>query len=177
MFERPEVNLDVYEIPKEWKQDYWDIFSRHHYLTRSIHKGARMWVAYLWGNPVAFNSVLPLPHGHLKRAWREHRLVVLSDYQGMGIGSCMTEFVGEILQQEDKRFFSKTANIKLGQFRNASDKWRPTGGNGKVSKDTISASLERKRKGIPNSVEVYDMSMAHRICHCHEYVGAEGYDS
>jgi len=171
MFERPEVNLDIYEIPKELKQDYWDIFSKHHYLTKSIHKGARMWVAYLWGNPVAFNSVLPLPHGNLKQAWRGHRLVVLSDYQGMGIGSCLAEFAGELLISEGKRYFTKTANIKLGKFRNASPKWRPTGGNGKASKDTMSASLERKRKGISNAEENYDKSHIHRVCHCHEYLG------
>lgn len=177
MFNPPEVNLEVYEIPSDLKDEYWAIFAKHHYLTKKIHKGARMWVAYLWGNPVAFNSVLPLPHGSLKRAWRGHRLVVLSDYQGMGIGSMMIEFVGQQLLKEDKRYFTKTANIKLGRFRNASPRWRPTGSNGKVTKDTMSASLDRKRKGIPNSKEVYDQSMAHRICYTHEFVGDKGYES
>ena len=121
MFNKPQLELDVYEIPKDLKSKYWEIFKKHHYLDGAINKGARCWVAYLWGNPVAFNSVLAMPSGSLKRAWREHRLVVLSDYQGMGIGSAMSECVGEILLSEDKRFFSKTANIKLGFLQESVD--------------------------------------------------------
>jgi hypothetical protein len=163
MFDKPQLELDVYEIPKDFKQKYWDIFKKHHYLGDKLNTSARCWVAYLWGNPVAFNSVLAMPSGSLKRAWREHRLVVLSDYQGMGIGNNMSECVGEILISEDKRFFSKTANIKLGEYRNNKDSWRPTSKNGKSRKD----NLDRKK----NYNNMVDSSLCLRVCYSHEYIG------
>jgi len=167
MFEKPKLELDVYEIPKGFKEKYWRIFKKHHYLGDKLNVSARCWVAYLWGNPVAFNSVLAMPSGSLKRAWREHRLVVLSDYQGMGIGNNMSECIGEILMREDKRFFSKTANIKLGEYRNSKEQWRPTSKNGIARKDMIKA-LERG-KGYNNIV---NSKLCHRICYSHEYIGA-----
>jgi len=167
MFDKPQLELDVYDIPKDFKQKYWNIFKKHHYLGDKLNTSARCWVAYLWGNPVAFNSVLAMPSGSLKRAWREHRLVVLSDYQGMGIGNSMSECIGEILIKEDKRFFSKTANIKLGEYRNSKEQWRPTSKNGIARKDMAKA-LE-KGKGYNNIV---NSKLCLRICYSHEYTGA-----
>jgi GNAT superfamily N-acetyltransferase len=163
-FNKPQLDIEVYEIPKDLKSKYWEIFKKHHYLDGAINKGARCWVAYLWGNPVAFNSVLAMPSGSLKRAWREHRLVVLSDYQGMGIGSAMSECVGEILLSEGKRFFSKTANIKLGSYRNAKPKWRPTSKNGIARKD----HLKSKRENYNNMI---NKKLSLRVCYSHEYIG------
>jgi len=71
MFKRPSIALEVYEIPKDLKGRYWNLFKKHHYLGETLNKAARCWVAYLWGNPVAFNSVLAMPSGSLKNAWRE----------------------------------------------------------------------------------------------------------
>ena len=82
MFDKPQLELDVYEIPKDLKSKYWEIFKKHHYLDGAINKGARCWVAYLWGNPVAFNSVLAMPSGSLKRAWREHRWLFCRTIRG-----------------------------------------------------------------------------------------------
>lgn len=163
MFAKPKLELDVYEIPKDLKSKYWDIFKKHHYLDGSVNKSARCWVAYLWGDPVAFNSVLSMPCGSLKRAWREHRLVVLSDYQGMGIGSAMSECVGEILLSEDKRFFCKTANIKLGVYRNSNPKWRATSKNGISRKDAISRA--------ENYNNIVNTNLVLRVCYSHEYTG------
>ncbi len=163
MFKRPTIKLEVYELPKDIKERYWKLFKKHHYLGESLNKAARCWVAYLWGNPVAFNSVLAMPCGSLKNAWREHRLVVLSDYQGMGIGNRMSECAGEILNLEGKRFFSKTANIKLGEYRNKSSLWRGTSKNGKARPDNF---------GIKNNYNnIVKKSLCLRVCYSHEYTG------
>lgn len=164
MFKRPTVELDVYEIPKEYKEQYWDLFKKHHYLTGKLNKAARCWVAYLWGSPVAFNSVLSMPSGTLKNAWRGHRLVVLSDYQGMGIGTSIAECVGEIMLSEGKRYFCKTANIKLGEYRNNSDKWKGTSKNGIARYDDVKS----KRNNYNNIVS---KKLSRRICYSHEYLG------
>ena len=163
MFKRPAIQLEVYEVPKEFKERYWNLFKKHHYLGDSLNKAARCWVAYLWGNPVAFNSVLAMPSGSLKNAWREHRLVVLSDYQGMGIGNNMSECIGKILVDEGKRFFSKTANIKLGEARSQRKSWRPTSKNKKARPDNIG-----RQKNYNNMVKE---SLSMRVCYSHEYIG------
>ncbi len=163
-FNKPQLDIEVFEIPKEYKPAFWNIFKKHHYLDGAINKGARCWVAYLWGVPVAFNSVLAMPSGSLKHAWREHRLVVLSDYQGMGIGSAMSECIGEILLSEGKRFFSKTANIKLGEYRERKEKWRPTSKNKRARKDHLKSTRE-------NYNNMVNKKLSLRICYSHEYIG------
>tara|TARA_R100001510_G_scaffold28833_1_gene25506 strand:+ start:716 stop:1216 length:501 start_codon:yes stop_codon:yes gene_type:complete len=163
MFKRPTIQLEVYEVPKKYKERYWNLFKKHHYLGDSLNKAARCWVAYLWNNPVAFNSVLAMPSGSLKNAWREHRLVVLSDYQGMGIGNNISECVGKILVDEGKRFFSKTANIKLGEARSQRKSWKPTSKNKKARPDNIG-----RQKNYNNMVKE---SLSMRVCYSHEYIG------
>lgn len=166
MFKMPAIDLDVYEVPKEYKEKCWDLFKKHHYLTGKLNKAARCWLAYLWGSPVAFNSVLSMPSGSLKDAWREHRLVVLSDYQGMGIGTSVSECIGEIMLSEGKRYFSKTANIKLGEYRNSSNKWKATSKNGIARND----HLKSKRSNYNN---IINKSLSSRICYSHEYLGQQ----
>ena len=163
-FNKPQLDIEVFEIPKEYKSQFWNIFKKHHYLTGEINKGARCWVAYLWGVPVAFNSVLAMPSGSLKMAWREHRLVVLSDYQGMGIGNAMSECVGEILLSEGKRFFSKTAN--LGESRGQRKQWKPTSKNKKARKDHVKST----RSNYNNMVNT---KLSLRVCYSHEYIGGK----
>ena len=163
-FNKPQLDIEVYEIPKEHKPAFWNIFKKHHYLDGGINKSARCWVAYLWGVPVAFNSVLAMPSGSLKNAWRGHRLVVLPDFQGMGVGSAMTECIGEILISEGKRYFCKTANIKLGEFREKSVKWRPTSKNKKNRKDHVKST----RQNYNNMV---NKKLSLRVCYSHEYIG------
>ena len=99
-------------------------------------------------------------------AWREHRLVVLSDYQGMGIGNAMSECVGEILLSEGKRFFSKTANSKLGESRGQRKQWKPTSKNKKARKDHVKST----RSNYNNMVNT---KLSLRVCYSHEYIGGK----
>ena len=64
--------------------------------------------------------MLALPSGTLKNAYG-HRLVVLADFSGMGIGTNLSECIGEIMLSKE-RFYSKTVNPKLGEYRNRSSK-------------------------------------------------------
>jgi hypothetical protein len=164
-FTRPTLDITLYEIPKSLKNTYWDIFKKHHYLSNDINNAARCFVAYLWDVPVAFNSVLAMPSGTISRGYRGHRLVVLSDYQGMGIGNTISETTGEILLKEDKRYFCKTANIKLGEYRNNSNRWRPTAKNMMRRSDLLNDF--RQFNNIINK----DLAM--RWCYSHEYIGSD----
>jgi GNAT superfamily N-acetyltransferase len=62
----------------------WPVFRPHHYLSAALHPASRCYLATWEGAAVAFCATLPNA-GHKGRRI-VHRLVVLPDYQGMGIG-------------------------------------------------------------------------------------------
>ena len=149
----------------------WSFFSPHHYLTSEISKSARCWVAKINGRPCAFASVLPLV-GVIKRAWREHRTCVHPDFQGMGIGSKVSEAIAQMHINEGLRFFSKTAHPAFGEHRNRSPKWRGTAENSKDRKGYL-RRLGRSRSGYGITDETLKKH-AHRVCYAHEYIGEGG---
>ena len=104
--QRPEIKLDILRV----HYSAWDYFKEHHYLTRDIHKAARCFMA-LWDNrPVAFAGIMAFPHLKLKNAYRGHRLVCLPDFQGVGIGSAMSQFCAMLCKGAGKQFYIRTSH-------------------------------------------------------------------
>ena len=99
------------------------MFRRYHYLNHDLSKSARCWVATLNGDICGFTSVLPFV-GRLKNTWRGHRTVVLPDFQGIGIGSILTDSVAQILMDEGKSYVTTTSNPKLIHARAKNPKWQ-----------------------------------------------------
>lgn len=128
---RPQIELQVYRTTC----DTWERFKKYHYMTSKLNKAATCFV-FTWNNKlVAFESILPLPNGNYKNAYREHRLVVLPDFQGLGIGGKVSEFIGGILKSVGKTLYTKTVNPAIGLYRtNAKDKWMPSADNLKADK-------------------------------------------
>lgn len=62
----------------------WRLFANHHYMTATLHKAARCYIATWEDRPVAFVATLA-QYGHKGRR-RITRLVTLPDFQGIGIG-------------------------------------------------------------------------------------------
>lgn len=156
---RPPIQLDLYETG----HSAWAMFADHHYLTREIQKASRCYAAF-WGDKlVAFTSVLPLPHGMIQDAWREHRTVVLPQHQGLGIGPRLADTIGALYREQGCRYFSRTAHARLGSYRDNSPAWRPTAHNHKVMDDP----------GPRSKVHKYGKWKIdkNRICYSHEYVG------
>lgn len=159
--EKPKIEIEIFDCSGD-RAKVWRLFEREHYLTKKLNNSSRCFLACWNGKPVAFCAVLALPSGTVKNAWREHRLVVLPDYQGLGIGNRLSEWVGDLLISEGRRYFSKTANIKLGRYRDNSPKWRKTSKHGKklYKKDII-----KDAKGLFN-----EYLYLKRVCFAHEYV-------
>lgn len=70
------------------------MFARHHYLSHSHNNAATVYVATVNGKLAAFLSVLHFPHPVVKDMKKVHRLVVLPDYQGCGVGGRMLDLIG-----------------------------------------------------------------------------------
>lgn len=147
---RPEIKVSI----ERCHHSAWKLFKGHHYLSADISIASRIYVAFVCGEPAALCAVLPFPHPKLKNAWKEHRTVVLPDYQGIGLGNKLSEHVGDILLAEGKRFISTTSHPAMIGYRNKSKKWvltrKPsrvskTGTSGiqtRVSNDRLTASFE-----------------------------------
>lgn len=104
----------------------WQLFKGHHYLSAEINKASTVFVMEINGEPCAITALLPFPHPKKKNFWKEHRTVVLPDYQGMGLGNIMSEFSGEWLKGRGKGFTSVTSHPAMIAHRNNSDKWKMT---------------------------------------------------
>lgn len=145
----------------------WPIFARHHYLIGDINASARCWLAVDGDEPVAFVSAVSLPSGSIKRGWRGHRVVVLPDYQGLGLGSRLSDAVAQLFVDDGCRYFAKTAHPKLGEHRERSPLWCATSKNARARLDYVREG-RRGSKFDSRNPEAH----AHRICYSHEYVGA-----
>jgi GNAT superfamily N-acetyltransferase len=151
---RPDIELDVLPCFHE----AWQAFSKHHYLTENINKSARCWVCFWGSKTVGFASSISYPSGTVKNAFREHRTVVLPDFQGLGIGVRLSDAVAQMHIDEGKRYFSKTVHPRMGEYRNASPLWKPTSKNMITRKDGNTPARWQLRKGLSFS---------------HEYVGRD----
>ncbi len=168
---RPKVELEI--LPCSVKA--WDLFKKHHYLTHEINPASDCYMA-VWENTlVAFYSILAFPSGAFKNGWRGHRLVVLPDYQGMGIGTRFSEAIAQFYVNSGKRFFAKTANPRTGEHRNKSHLWKATSTNGKDRKcdlNSLNWESKKNKKGF-DVKSAYLSEMALRVCYSHEFIGGE----
>ena len=164
--QRPPIDIEIARCTT----NEWRMFKAHHYLSGEINKASRCVIARINNYPVAFVASLAYPSGSVKNGWREHRLVVLPDYQGIGIGNAVSEAVAQMYLDMGCRYFSKTANPRCGIHRDKSPLWRPTSHNHKARGDYLN-------DGIPVKINTKSMSgemqivHAGRICYAHEYIG------
>ena len=146
----------------------WKYFKDFHYLTSEIHQSAQCWIMHYNGDFVGFNSAIPFPNKYLKNAYREHRLVIHPNYQGLGLGKFFTEHIGDLYVKNGYRYYSKTSHPKLGNYRDNSKKWRPTIEN---KKDRSKNYLKQLSKKSTHRSLVDYKAHANRLCFSHEYIG------
>jgi GNAT superfamily N-acetyltransferase len=125
------------------------MFRQYHYLHGSLPSTARCYTAVYQDKPIAFIAVV---HIHMKaRYYRVTRLVVLPDYQGIGVGKRLLNFVAELYVSQTKvPFYILTSNPQIirGNMKN----WKITRyghaskgrGNTRIN-DELRSSLSRKR--------------------------------
>jgi hypothetical protein len=127
----------------------WQMFRSYHYLSGSLPSTARCYTAVYQKRPIAFIAV-----AHVKMKsnyYRVSRLVVLPDYQGIGVGKHLLTFIAELYTSQTKMpFYILTSNPQI--IRGDLAGWRITrfGHASKGRGDTrinneIKSSLSRKR--------------------------------
>lgn len=119
---RPEIKIEIFKV----NHTAWRLFEGYHYLSANLNKASGVYVGMINDSPVALCAVLPFPHPILNGAWKEHRLVVLPDYQGIGIGNALSEQVAEIMNEQGRIFISTTSHPAMIKHRLKSSLWALT---------------------------------------------------
>lgn len=70
-----------------------------------------------------FNSSLPFVHPKVKNTRQIHRAVVLPDFQGIGLGVYLWNFVAEYYKQKNVNCIATTSNPALIHYMTKSPKW------------------------------------------------------
>jgi len=157
---RPKIELQVSRV----ESGAWDLFKKHHYMSESVNK-AYIHLLFTWNKKPVAIAVVGRQFGRgVGLAYRGSRTVVLPDFQGVGIGSKITNFLGGVFKDIGARYFTKTIHPALGEYRNNSNLWKPTAFNGKI------------RNKSESKLNKYT-SIKLRASYCHEYIGEsiEGY--
>jgi ABC-type nitrate/sulfonate/bicarbonate transport system ATPase subunit len=118
--QRPEIEIEIHRTRRDW----WRVFRKHHYLSADIHIASACFLAVWNGVPVAFVASLNFPHPKIKKIRREHRLVCLPDFQGVGIGNALSEWVAGYWRELGYRYQSSTSHPGVINHRNKSSKWK-----------------------------------------------------
>jgi GNAT superfamily N-acetyltransferase len=143
------------------------MFKNHHYLNHKIPFAVRCFIAKWGDETVGFASSICLPgrtpplyEGDVRLKWRECRTVCLPDFQGIGIGTRLSDAVADIHIEQGLRYFSKTSHIRMGEYRQKSPLWRPTATN----------LVDRSKSGSSKNWHHFPLEKK-RICYSHEYIG------
>jgi ABC-type lipoprotein export system ATPase subunit/predicted acetyltransferase len=116
---QPKIELQIFRC----RYETWNLFKQHHYLTEDLNKAANTYVITLNDKPVGFLGILPFPHGHIKNGYRISRIVVLPDFQGLGLGSKLCDYISSLYAKENRTMYIKTSNPALWKYFQNSKNW------------------------------------------------------
>lgn len=140
----------------------WGIFRQHHYLSADFNKAAKFYLIYWDDVLVGMFSTLAQPNGRYKYAWRVHRMVILPDFQGLGIGTKMVDFFGEYYLQQGLKLYLKSTHIRLSMHCRNDQRWLESSSSGKAV-----------TKLTGNEGNKYKNHYMHREAYSFEYVGSD----
>lgn len=117
---RPEIKLCI----REAQESEWQLFKNHHYLSAAHNPAARKFIAEINAVPVAWCSVIHYPHPKSKNIKKIHRLVVRPDYQGLGIGLTLLNFVASFYAVRGYRVLITSGLSYLAKLLARQQNWK-----------------------------------------------------
>jgi hypothetical protein len=135
---RPDIVLEVRRV----RSDIWSVFKKHHYLSHDLMRASKCYAAFVDGRPAAFTAVRSFAHAHAP-GWAEHRTVCLPDFQGVGIGNALSDFVAAMYSATGKPYRSVTSHPAMIYRRAKSLIWHMTRRPSHI-RDRITADKTRR---------------------------------
>lgn len=159
--EKPLIELTVRRVePSVWKSLGFD---KHHYLTADMNKSCKCLLFEWEGIPVAFAAILNTPRKGIPYGCSISRLVIMPDFQGLGLSTQIFNFCGGLVKsmsddEHEYKLYIKTAHQKFGEALSRNPNVRGTSFDGK-GRDTKSADKAKYRNRLT------------RVSYCKEYIG------
>lgn len=109
LLRRPEIKLDIRRT-----RGYWKYFSKYHYLSHNYRNNALEFVAFYKEKACALIAFGSYPHPVYNKMWLVHRIVVLPDYQGLGIAQQLLNFgCSYVKKNKNSNYISLVTSLKL----------------------------------------------------------------
>lgn len=133
---RPKIELSIFRC----RYETWNIFKQHHYLTQDLNKAAKCYV-FIWNEkPIAFMAILPFPGVGDEKTKRVSRIVVLPDFQGLGLGKIILNYMSSLYYSIENQIYIRTMSPSLGIALLNDKNWIATLGNLKVPQKNSNGS-------------------------------------
>lgn len=128
--------------------DEWKVFSNYHYLTHEIQAGSDCFALDYNGYAIAFVAVNHFPHPKVANFKKIHRMVVLPDFQGIGIGKKLLNAISEIYYKQNFRVLITTGALSFINSLSREKDWKLTRKLGKVgeSKGVMKGKTSKNRE-------------------------------
>lgn len=117
---RPSLDVDIYPLHRS----SWRVFSQHHYLSAEHLRGAKCFGLFIGDECVAYHSYRHFMHPVIKNMKIGHRLVVLPDWQGLGLGAVFVDWMGQYLYDQGWRYRLVTAHPAVIASLVRSPRWQ-----------------------------------------------------
>jgi ABC-type lipoprotein export system ATPase subunit/ribosomal protein S18 acetylase RimI-like enzyme len=163
---QPSIELQIFRC----RYETWRLFKQHHYLTEDLNKAANSYVILLNDKPVAFIGILPFPHGNIQNGYRISRIVVLPDFQGLGLGSKLCDYISSLYFAENRTMYIKTSNPALWKYFDKSENWKFTN---EVTQDKLNSEWMEKQQTSDKSGM---LSMRNAITKSFKWIGYKSND-
>lgn len=116
---RPQINVEIIYA----KYETWNTFARHHYLSNELNKSAQIYIGVINDQPAVLLAVLPLINANVRNARRISRIVVLPDFQGIGLATKFMNAIAGGLKAQGLLTYITTSHPALIRALNFSDRW------------------------------------------------------
>ena len=158
---RPKIELQIVRC----RYETWKLFKQHHYLTDELNKASNNYLI-LWNKqPIAFIGILPSPSGYYKNGFRVSRLVVLPDFQGLGIGINVLNYISSLYKSNEKTMYIKSSHPGILNKLEKDSKWIKV----KDFKNLNSLKKHNDKTGNKQKIKV-------SVCKSFKYIGEKSKD-
>jgi len=131
-------------------------------MNTELSSASQFYMALIDDEPAACFAIIHFPHPNEKKFKRGHRLVVMPDYQGFGLGHTLSSEIAQIYKDQGYRFIitSNTKSLYKQRLRDA--RWRVT---------SVGRSHSLDRRKSRSQLTLNNTGSHNKITISYEYVG------
>lgn len=143
---RPDIKVEYRRIEPREREEVWSIFRKYHYLNHDLNKGCHGYVMYCNDKLCGFMAIIHFPHPKSDNIKKVHRLVILPDFQGIGLGKYLLDKGQQYYI--NNRYIITTSNPALMMTLKKDKEWKcfSYGINGPHSGTLKSRKFGQKRR-------------------------------